>query len=291
MQKVAIVTDSSASIPEKLRAELDIRLVPFLIQHGDKTWHDLVDIHQEEFYRWLPTVNVLPTTAYPGPGNFLKVYEELADEGYHDILSIHITSRSSGAVQGATVAASMAEEKLEGVRVKVVDTLNVAMCQGWMAIEAARAARDGAEFDEIEALLQRMIPVTDMIQTADTLKYLHMGGRIGSAKHLIGKMLNIKPLIGMRDGVIVSLGTERNREKAYKTMVKMVEKAVGPKGKIKVAYVHVAAPEEVNKIRILLEKRLTCVESIIAELAPSLGVHSGPGTAGICYFPAETLEK
>ncbi|HED24580.1 MAG TPA: DegV family protein [Firmicutes bacterium] len=291
MQKVAVVTDSSASIPEMLRAELDIRIVPFLIQHGEKTWRDLIDIHQEEFYRWLPTVDVLPTTAYPGPGNFFKVYEELAGEGFHDIVSIHITSRSSGTVQGATVAAGMAEERLEGVRVKVIDTLNVAMCQGWMAIEAARAARDGAEVNEIEELIQRMIPVTDMIQTADTLKYLHMGGRIGSAKHLLGKMLKIKPLIGMRDGIIVALGTERSRDKAYHTMAKMVEQAVGPEGKIKVAYVHVAAPEEVEKIRVLLEGRVTSVESVVAELAPSLGVHSGPGTAGICYFPAEALEK
>jgi len=130
-----------------------------------------------------------------------------------------------------------------------------------------------------------MIPITHMIQTADTLKYLYMGGRIGKAKRLFGSLLNIKPLIGMQDGIIVPLGQTRSRQQAYKKMVKMVEAAVGYKGKIKIAYVHAAAREEAEKIKTLIEERLTCVESLIAELSPALGVHTGPGTAGLCYFP------
>ena len=288
--QVAIVCDSTASIPETLRAALDIRVVPYYIHHGGEVWRDLVDIQQEAFYRWLPTVETLPTTAYPGPGDFLQVYEQLAAEGACDILSIHITSKSSGSVQGAQIAAEMAAEKLAGVRVRVIDTLNVAMCHGWMVIEAARAARAGAGVEQITALLKRMIPVTDMIQTADTLKYLQMGGRIGRATHLVGSLLQIKPLIGMRDGVIVALGRARSRAKAYAAMVDLVEKAVGQMGKIKVAYVHAAAREEVEKIRALLEPRLAVVESLVAELSPALGVHSGPGTTGICYFPVSVFE-
>jgi len=290
VKQVAIVCDSTASIPEALRAELDIRVVPYYIHHGDKVWRDLVDIHQDEFYRWLPTVEKLPTTAYPGPGDFLQVYEQLAAEGARDILSIHITSKNSGSVQGAQIAGEMVAEKLPGVRVQVIDTLNVAMCHGWMVIEAARAARSGTGIQEIESLLERMIPVTEMIQTADTLKYLHMGGRIGGAAHLVGNLLQIKPLIGMREGVIVALGRERSRGKAYAAMVDLVEKTVGPSGRIKVAYVHAAAHGETEKIRTLLEARVTCVESIVAELSPALGVHSGPGTTGICYYPVSVHE-
>ncbi len=290
MTQVAVVCDSTASIPEKLRAALDIRVVPFYIHHGDKVWRDLVDIHHDEFYRWLPTVETLPTTAYPGPDDFLNFYEQLVDEGAREIISIHITSKNSGTFQGAQMAGKIAEEKLNGVRVRVIDTLNVAMCHGWMVIEAARAAQAHAGLENIVALLERMIPVTNMIQTADTLKYLQMGGRIGHATHLVGSILNIKPIIGMRDGVIVALGRERSRKKAYAEMVNLVEKDVGKKGKIKVAYVHAAACEEVEKIRTLLEERLTCVESIVAELSPALGVHSGPGTTGICYYPMSVYE-
>lgn len=290
MTALAVVCDSSASIPEKIRAELDIRVVPIYIHHEDKVLRDLVDIHQEEFYHWLTTLDTLPTTAYPGPGDFIQLYEELAAEGVSDILSIHLTSKSSGTFQGAQIAAEMAAEKLPGVRIQVIDTLNVAMCHGWMVIEAARAARAGSSVEEIVALIGRMIPVTDMIQTTDTLKYLHMGGRIGHAAHLLGNILQIKPLIGMRDGVIVALGRERSRGKAYAAMVDLVEKAVGPKGRIKVAYVHAAALDEVEKIRAMLETRVTCVETIVAELSPALGVHSGPGTTGICYYPVNVLE-
>jgi len=138
------------------------------------------------------------------------------------------------------------------------------------------------------SVVREMMPVTQMIQTADTLKYLYMGGRIGMAKHLVGSLLRIKPLIGMEDGVIVPLGQARSRRRAYETMVDMVESDVGSGASIKIAYVHAAAQEEAEKIRSLVEARLECVESVVAELSPALGVHTGPGTAGLCYFPVRT---
>jgi DegV family protein with EDD domain len=182
-------------------------------------------------------------------------------------------------------------DKNSGVKVEVIDTLSVAMAHGWMVIEAARAALEGANTTAIVRLVNKMIPVTEMIQTADTLKYLQMGGRIGQAQYLVGNLLNIKPLIGMRDGVIVPLGRERSRTRAYRQMVKLVEEKVGRGSKIKVAYVHTAAATETEKIRALLEERVECVETIIAELSPALGVHSGPGATGICYFPLEILTE
>jgi DegV family protein with EDD domain len=154
-----------------------------------------------------------------------------------------------------------------------------------MVIEAARAALDGKSLTEIVDRITEMIPVTRMLQTADTLKYLYMGGRIGRAKHLVGSLLNLKPLIGMEDGIVVAVGTARSRRQAYQMMVEKVESEVGQKGKIKVAYVHAAAAEEAEKIKELVEARLTVVESLIADLSPALGVHTGPGTAGLCYYP------
>lgn len=290
MNEVVIVADSSASIPETIRAELDIHLVPIYIHHGDKVWRDLVDISRKDFYRWLPTVDKLPTTATPGPGDFLNIYESLHARGAKQILSFHVSSKSSGTFQTATLAAEMAAENHPDLEVVPVDTLNVAMCHGWMAIEAARAARLGAGLEQILALVRRMIPVTRMIQTADTLKYLHMGGRIGNAAHMMGSLLRIKPLIGMENGVITALGRERTLNRTYQRIVKMVTDDVGVDAKIKVAYLHAAAGGLVGRLQELLESKVTCVESLVAELAPSLGVHSGPGTTGICYFPAAALD-
>ncbi len=285
MSKVAVVTDSCASIPESMIEALDIHWVAYYIHRGKEVLRDLVTAQRDEFFEWLSTANELPTTASPGPGDYLTVYEKLAREReMAEIVSVHMTSAGSGAYQAAKAAQAMAQERLPGVRIEVIDTRNVSMCHGWMVIEAARAAQAGKSLDEIVALVKSMIPVTHMIQTADTLKYLYMGGRIGRAKHLVGTLLNIKPLIGMEDGVIVPLGTVRSRKRAYQKMVDMIEAAVGRMGKIKIAYVHAAAREEAEKIEAMVEARLTCVESIIAELSPALAVHTGPGTAGVCYF-------
>jgi DegV family protein with EDD domain len=131
-----------------------------------------------------------------------------------------------------------------------------------------------------------MIPVSHMIQTADTLRYLYLGGRIGKAQNLLGTVLNIKPLIGMEDGEIVPLGKAHSRGQAYQQMTDMVAQTIG-KGKAKVAYVHAGAQREVEKIKVLVESKVDVVESMFAELSPALAVHTGPGTAGLCYYPVE----
>ena len=288
MSKIAIVTDSCASIPENILRELNINVVAYYIHRGKEVLRDLVTIQRDEFLSWLVTAKELPTTASPGPGDYILMYEKLAEEeGVDEVVSIHMTSKGSGAYQAATVAKSMIQEKLPKLRVEVIDTLNVSLCQGWMVIESARDALSGKSLDEIIARVRQMIPVARMVQTADTLKYLYMGGRIGLAQRLAGSLLNIKPLIGMQDGVIVPLGQARSRGKAYQAMADLIEAAVGLGSKIKIAYVHAGAREEVLKIKDLVEERFQVVESFIAELSPALAVHTGPGTAGLCYYPVE----
>lgn len=286
MSNVAVVTDSTASIPESMLNELNIYVVAYYIHRGKEVLRDLVTVQRDEFLRWLPTATSLPTTASPGPGDYLDMYKSLIARGIQSILSIHMTSKGSGAYQAATVAQSMLKEENPDVRIEVVDTQNVSLCQGWMAIEAARASLAGLSLDDVLATVKRMLPVTQMIQTADTLKYLYMGGRIGMAKRLVGTLLNIKPLIGMKDGVIIALGQARSRMQAYTAMSDMLAEAVG-RGKAKVAYVHAGTLEEARKIKQLVEDRVEVVESFFAELSPALAVHTGPGTAGLCFYPVE----
>lgn len=285
MSTVAIVSDSTVSIPEQLLAELKIHIVPYYIHRGEEVLRDLVTIQREAFYRWLPSAIELPKTASPGPGDYIELYQQLADQGAEQIVSIHMTSKGSGAYQAAMAARNTLEEILPKLKIEVIDTLNVSMCHGWIVIEAARVAMKNLSFDAVVERVKELVPITRMVQTADTLKYLYMGGRIGKAKHLIGSFLSIKPLIGMADGVIVPLGTARSRSQAYKMMVDLIDRTVGPGGKIKIAYVHAAALDEAQKLKELVENRLSVVESVFAELSPALGVHTGPGTAGVCYFP------
>ena len=285
MTKVAIVTDSTTCIPQPMIDELQIHWLPYYIHRGDEELLDMVTISPHEFYTWMETAEELPKTACPGTGDYLAKYLDLAEDGYKEIVSIHMTSKGSGAYQAAFTAQGMVKERLPGLVIEVVDTLNVSMCHGWMVIEAARKALKGKSLVEVVMRVEQMIPVTRMLQTADTLKYLYMGGRIGRAQHLVGSVLNLKPIISMEDGIVVPAGTARSRKKAYQLMVDKVESAVGHMGKIKIAYVHAVAEGEVNKIKHLVEKRFTVLESVISELSPALGVHTGPGTAGLCYFP------
>jgi DegV family protein with EDD domain len=286
MTNVAVLTDLCASIPDGLLERLHIHTVAYYIHRGQEILRDLVTIQREEFLRWMMTARFLPTTASPGPGDYFEAYKGLAEEGRNEIISIHMTSKGSGAYQAATVARTMMKDEYPDVQIEVVDTQNVSLCQGWMVIEAARAALAGLSLDRITASVKQMIPITHMIQTADTLKYLYLGGRIGRAQHLVGSMLNIKPLIGMADGVIVPLGKTHSRGQAYQQMADMVAETIG-KGRAKIAYVHAGAQREVEKLKVLVESKVDVVESFFAELSPALAVHTGPGTAGLCYYPVE----
>jgi len=131
--------------------------------------------------------------------------------------------------------------------------------------------------------------VARMLQTADTLRYLYLGGRIGRAKHLFGTLLNIKPIISMEDGVIVALGQERSRMATYRRMVDIIAQKVGRGSKIKAAVVHAADEEAARVMRETVEKSFDCVEMLTTNLSSALATHTGPGTVGVCYFPAQVL--
>ncbi len=286
MSHVAVVTDSCASIPEEMLKSLNIHTVAYYIHRGQEVLRDLVTIQREEFLRWMMTARFVPTTASPGPGDYFEAYQTLAEQGQRDIISIHMTSLASGAYQAAAVAQTMMAEQNPDVHIEVVDTRSVSLCQGWMVIEAARSALTGARLDDIVTRVKGMIPLTRMIQTADTLRYLYLGGRIGKAQQMVGSLLNIKPLIGMVDGIIVPLGRAHSRGQAYQMMADMVSDVVG-QGRARIAYVHAGAQREVEKIKDLVETRVEVVESLFAELSPALAVHTGPGTAGLCFYPVE----
>lgn len=289
MSKVAIVTDSVASIPQNLVEELNIHLVPYYIHRGTETLRDLVTATTDSFYKWMETATELPKTANPSPGEYLEKYLLLAEQGVQNITSIHITSKGSGAYGAAMAAKRLLLEKFPNINLEVIDSLNVQMCQGWMAIEAARASVKGFSLSEISQKVRAMIPVSQMLQTADTLRYLYLGGRIGRAKHLVASMLDIKPIISMVNGEIVALGQARTRKKVYQAMMDKLDSIAGQSA-VKVAYVHAAAREEAEKLKAMVEERVEVVESLISELSPALGVHSGPGTVGFCFFPAEVID-
>jgi DegV family protein with EDD domain len=286
MPNIAILTDSTASLPESIMKSLHIETVAYYVHRGQEVLRDLVTIQREEFLRWLSTTKVFPTTAAPGPGDYLDGYTRLAEQGATGIISIHMGSKVSAAYESAKVARTMLRGTYPEVNVEVIDSQNAALCQGWMAIEAARAALAGLRLEEIAARVRRMVPISHMIQTADTLKYLYMGGRIGRATNLLGTMLRIKPLIGLEDGVIVPLGKAHSRGQAYAMMADIAAQVIGH-SKAKIGYLHAGALHEAERVKQLVEAKVEVVESFFGELSPALAVHTGPGMAGLCYYPVQ----
>lgn len=283
--RIGILTDTTASIPQTLLDKLKIEVVPYYVHRGLETLRDMVDVGPEEFAEYLKSATELPTTSNPAPGDYMTGLQKLAQRT-REIVVLTMTSKGSGAFQSCRAAVEMVRDRLPQIRVEIVDTLQVAMAQGWAAIEAARAALSGVGFDGVVERAQEVASSATMIQTADTLRYLHMGGRIGRAQHLVGSLLNIKPLIGMQDGVIVALGTTRSRRKAYARMVGLIRQQVGEGGRIRVAFTHVAAEEQVDLLKEQVCEHFECLEIWISQLSPALAVHSGPGTVGVSFYPA-----
>jgi DegV family protein with EDD domain len=290
MPKVALITDSCASLPDHFYQKYDIARVPYYVHVGKQAYRDLVDISREDFLEHMRRADPLPKSANPGAGDYLEFLKQAASRT-SEMLIVCMTSLGSGAYQAALLAKQLALQELPGVRVEVLDTRNVSMGHGWMALEAARAAQAGASLDDIMDLMRRMLPVTHMLQTADTLRYLYLGGRIGRAKHLVGSLLRIKPIISMEDGVIVALGQERSRAAAYARMMELMAEQVGAQDSVKAAVVHAADEQAAAVLRQLISDNFHCEELLTSHLSSALAVHTGPGTVGVCYFPARVMQK
>jgi DegV family protein with EDD domain len=286
MPVVGILTDTTASIPPALAQELQIEMISYYVHRGLDTLRDMVDVQPQPFAQYLAQTDRLPTTSNPSIGDYLTGLKRLA-ERTKEIVALTMTSKGSGGYQACRAAVELLRERMPEVRVEAIDTLKVAMSQGWAAIEAARLALEGRPLREVADRARAVAQKSTMLMTADSLKYLYMGGRIGKAQHLMGSLLSIKPLIGMDDGVIVGLGVARTRAKAYARIVELMCRQAGAQTRIKIAYTHVAAEEQVAQLRESVTKQFECVETITTWLSPALGVHSGPGTVGVHYYPVE----
>ncbi len=279
---VGIVTDSVADIPAGIASQLGIRVVPYNIHWGEERFKDGVDLLPEAFYKRLISDPVLPTTSCPSAGDYVSAFEALA-ERCSSIISLHITGKGSGAYQAACVA----REMVPHLDVTPVDSNAVSMGVGFIAVEAARAALAGASKLDVLALVKRLMEGVHQIYAADTLKYLYLGGRIGRAKHMLGTLLNLKPLITMdRDGVIGPVGQALSKQGVYRRIVETMELWVGKAEPIKLALVQGAAEAELAKLKALILSEFRCAEVLDCEFGPALGVHTGPGTVGVVFFRA-----
>ncbi|HIC88520.1 MAG TPA: DegV family protein, partial [Anaerolineae bacterium] len=247
----------------------------------DRTYRDGVEITPAEFYTKLTQVETIPTTSQPTPQDFHAVYEQLSTE-VEAILSIHISEDLSGTLQSARLAAAEVE-----IPVEIIDSRSISMGLGYIVLAAARALRAGASLEEAVAAARNLIPRLRIYFVVDTLEYLHKGGRIGSAARWFGTMLNIKPILELKDGRVEAKERVRNKRRAYARLLDIMTEQTAEGGAIHAAVVHANAPDERDKVRAQVEERFHPVELYTADLSPVVGTHVGPGTVGVAFYTDE----
>jgi DegV family protein with EDD domain len=277
---IRIVTDSTADLPPELAESLGITVVPLFVHFGDEQLRDGVDISSEQFFHLLPHEARTPTTSQPSAGAFREVYQRLAEEGA-DIVSIHVSAKLSGTVASAQQGAA----DLVGTEVRVFDSRSVSLALGMAAVTAAKAARGGANLDEVIAAAEGQLRRTHMFIVLDTLEYLRRGGRIGRGMEIVGTLLKVKPLAMIRDGEVVSIGRARTKMKAFEEVLRRIT-ALRPLEQAMV--VHATTPEESSYLVDRLHGLEPTAPITDGRIGPVVGVHGGPGVIGIAVVTATT---
>lgn len=282
---IKIVTDANANVPQELVERFDITLVPAYVIFGDEVFRESFDISTSEVLARLNGGSAFPKTSQPSPSDFETVYRRILDE-HPDatILSIHITGASSGTVDSARQAAT----KFPDASIHVFDTRVFSIAQALMVREAAVMAEVG---DAVDAILERLQDMRDRIQTffaLDTVEYLYKGGRIGRATQLVGSLLNIKPMLTVRDGVMESYARLRTRSQVLNKLRELVlEAGRGVKG-LRLAIGYAVHQFDAQRLADELSTLLDLEVLLVSEVGPALGVYTGPGCLGISWYTPES---
>ncbi len=279
MKPVALVTDSTAYLPQEILQQYDITVVPLYVRFGEEVYRDGVDMSPEQFYARLPTASVMPATSQPSPGDFIEAYQRLVDAGASTILSVHLSSKLSGTISSAL----MAREEVS-IPVHVVDTLSTTMGQGFLVLQAARALEAGQPVEQVVETLEVLRDQVRIIFVPETLEFLHRGGRIGGAQAFLGSLLNLKPLLTVKEGRVDAVERVRTKRRAVQRVLEILAAEFGDTS-VRASAIHAAVPEEGEMLRQEVGVRLNCQELLIAPVSPAIGTHTGPGTVGVVVCP------
>jgi DegV family protein with EDD domain len=279
MKKVAIVTDSTTYLPQSIIDGLGIHVVPLTLHWDDESYRDGVDIQAEAFYERLSQSDTIPTTSQTPVEVFDRLFRELLEKDYA-VFSMLISSGISGTVESAL----QAKKNFPGAPLEVMDSKFVSMALGFLVLEVARAAKDSASLEECVALANETYPKIGVYFTVDTLKYLNKGGRINTAKRLLGAALDIKPIMEIRDGKIELVESVRSRKKSLNRMLELAEREMAGREPVRISTFHAAAEEDCQLLMDKAVARFSPVETITTYVSPVIGSHTGPGTVSIAFM-------
>ena len=281
-ENTAVVLDSTSDYPEAPSRFPNMRFVPLYVRFGDETYRDYVELGPAEFYEKLRTSPVTPATAQPTPQDFVDAYEELV--AYERIYSLHVSSKVSGTFQSAELAA----QEMGGEKVRVVDSLTASLAIAMLSHAIQRRLARGTSDEEIEQLVDRFHRDADVVFTVETLEYLQRGGRIGRAAAIAGSLLNVRPILGVQDGVVVAVARVRGRQKALAEFERRLVDATTDGPGLRVAIAHADAADWVGTLSEMVWRVRPQAEiEFTATLGAVVGTHAGPGAVGFFWFQDE----
>jgi len=266
---VKVVTDSVADLPSEMARELGITVIPINVRFGEEVYRDGIDLTAEQFYDRLINDKTFPVTSVPSPGTFAEAYDRLAEET-DEILVIMLSSKLSGTYEVALQSIGLMKRKC---RVEVIDSQWATMAEGFIVMQAAKAAQAGAGLDEVIDVTRKNIPRVDFLSTFDTLEYLKRGGRIGKAQAFLGSVLRVNPLITLRDGVVQPAGRARSRARAIERLCNF---AMSYSYIEEMAVEDTACPEEAEMLAERLSVKFPRERIYRSKMTPAIGTHTGP---------------
>ena len=277
-ENTAIVLDSTADLPDAADRFPNWRVVPLYVRFGDESLRDGVDIDATEFYERLRASSVFPTTSQPTPGDFLACYEELG--GYERIFSLHISARVSGTFASAETAAAEL-----GGRVRAIDTETASASIAMLALAIQRRLDRGTSDEEIDGLVERYRRERGLLFTVDTLEFLQRGGRIGKAAAFAGTLLQVKPILSIRDGEVEPVKRVRGDRKAFAELALALETETKDEPEYRLGVAHAADPERAAELEALVRQQRPRAElELVVTLGAVIGSHAGPGTLALFWF-------
>lgn len=279
MSNVAVVTDSTAYIPEELVRSHQINVIPQVLIWGDQTYRDGIDIQPDDFYQRLKKTTVMPSTSQATIGSFKTIFQTLHAQG-KDILAVLLAASLSGTMDSAI----QARRELPEACIELVDSGTAAMALGFVALQAARAAQQGAGIEECKRIAQEGAKHVGVFFAVDTLEFLHRGGRIGGGTRFLGTALNIKPILELKNGRVEAVERVRTRKKSLARLIELVEERVQGKRPVRLAVLHANAPDEAHELLEQAQARLGAEDKVFSSVSPVVGTHTGPGTVGLAYM-------
>jgi DegV family protein with EDD domain len=281
MSRTAIITDTDSSLPLELAKKYNITQVPIIIQFGEQSFRDIDDISTVAIFARVDKGGKVPTTAAPSPGQFIEAYKQAFASGADSILVFTISSEMSAVYAAALTAAN----DFPGKDITVVDTRTLCLAQGFMVLAAAEALEKGASAQEALAAAKDVGTRAHLFGALATLKYLAMSGRVGQITAGIANVLEVKPILTIREGKLDLLERVRTQSKAWARAVELAVEAAGGKKLERLAIIHTNAPDAAKRFEAQVRAALDCPkEVLIAEMNPGLSIHTGTGWVGLVFI-------